>query len=148
MTPFSKYLWGLAIAGSVIFSAYEAGCYWMPASISVGAETPQWKLERLARDPTSYLLPAASLTPIYPASPGKELLRKSVVVASGTTQRLLDSPRGKAAEKPVRSALILSQLPRKLLNLTPPEKYSQQRMGYTAEATARLERVSFGHGLY
>src|SRR5580704_11780785 len=105
MTSLSKYLLGLAAAASVIFSGYQAFSYWMPAGTAASAATPQWKVERLARDPATPVLPAASLSPIYPATPGKELLGKAVFVAARAPQNHKDSSVGKSTEKPVRLAL-------------------------------------------
>jgi hypothetical protein len=148
MTSLSKYLLGLAAAASVVFSGYQAFSTWMPAGTEAGAETPQWKIERLARDPATPVLPAASLSPIYPATPGKELLNKAVIVATRAPQKHQGSSVGKSTENPARPALALNKLPRKFLNLSGQDKNSQQRLGYALEPPARLERVSFGHGLY
>ena len=41
-------------------------------------ETPRWNIERLMAEPDRRYLVHGSLSPIYPASPGKELLGKPV----------------------------------------------------------------------
>jgi hypothetical protein len=121
MTPLSKYLLGLAAAASVVFSGYQAFSYWMPA---------------------------ASLSPIYPATPGKELLGKAVIVTARAPQKHQDSSVGKSAEKPVRLALALNKLPRKFFTVSSQNKYSQQRLGYASEPQPRPELINFGHGIY
>src|SRR5476651_281938 len=148
MTPLSKYLLGLAAAASVVFSGYQAFSYWMPAGTAARTETPQWKIERLARDPATPMLSAASLSPIYPATPGKELLGKAVIVTARAPQKHQDSSVGKSAEKPVRLALALNKLPRKFFIVSSQDKYSQQRLGYASEPQSRPELINFGHGIY
>jgi hypothetical protein len=148
MTPLSKYLLGLAAAASVVFSGYQAFSYWMPAGTAARTETPQWKIERLARDPATPMLSAASLSPIYPATPGKELLGKAVIVTARAPQKHQDSSVGKSAEKPVRLALALNKLPRKFFTVSSQNKYSQQRLGYASEPQPRPELINFGHGIY
>src|SRR5476651_1372937 len=99
MTPLSKYLLGLAAAASMVFSGYQAFSEWMPAGSTAGAKTPQWKIERLARDPATPVLPAASLSPIYHATPGKDLLGKAVIVAIRAPQKNQVSSVGKSDRK-------------------------------------------------
>ena len=41
-------------------------------------ETPRWNIERLMAEPDRRYVVHGSLSPIYPASPGKELLGKPV----------------------------------------------------------------------
>lgn len=148
MTSLSKYLLGLAAAASVIFSGYQAFSYWMPAGTAASAATPQWKVERLARDPATPVLPAASLSPIYPATPGKELLGKAVIVAARAPQNHKDLSVGKSTEKPVRLALAVNKLPRKFFTMSSQDKYSQQRLGFASELQSRPELINFGHGIY
>jgi hypothetical protein len=148
MTPLSKYLLGLAAVASVIFSDYRAFSYWMPVGTAAGSETPQWKIERLARDPATPVLSAASLSPIYPATPGKELLGKAVIVTARAPQRHQDSLVGKSTEKPARRALALNKLPRKFFTVSSQDKYSQQRLGYASEPQSRPELINFWHGIY
>jgi hypothetical protein len=148
MTSLSKYLLGLVAAASVIFSGYQAFSYWMPAGTAAGAATPQWKVERLARDPATPVLPAASLSPIYPATPGKELLGKAVIVAARASQKHKDSSVEKSTEKPVRRALALNKLPRKFFTVSSQDKYSPQRSAFASELQSRPELINFGHGIY
>ena len=152
MTALSKYLLGLAAAASVVFSAYQAFSDWMPAGSAAGAKTPQWKIERLARDPATPVLPAASLSPIYPATPGKELLGRAVIVAVRAPQKHQGSLPGKSTEKPVRLALSLNKLPRNFFTVSAQNKYQDQylqpRLGYASEQRSRPELINFGHGIY
>ena len=41
-------------------------------------ETPRWSIERLMAEPDTRYVVHGSLSPIYPASPGKEVLEKPV----------------------------------------------------------------------
>jgi hypothetical protein len=152
MSSLSKYLLGLAAAASVVFSGYQAFSYWMPAGTAAGTETPQWKIERLMRDPATPVLSAASLSPIYPATPGKDLLGKAVIVAVRAPQKLQGPSVGKSAGKPVRLALHLNKLPRNFFTVSAQDKYqdqnSQQSSGYASEQRSRPELINFGHGIY
>jgi hypothetical protein len=148
MTPLSKYLLGLAAAATALFSGYEAFSYWIPLETAPGTGTPQWKVERLAHDSATPVIPVASLSPIYPATPGKELLGKAVIVAIRAPQKHKDSLVGKLMEKPVRLALPLNKLPRKFFMVSAQDKYSQQRLGYGSEPQSRAEFINFGHGIY
>jgi hypothetical protein len=148
MTPLSKYLLGLAAVATVLFSGYQAFSYWMPETTAAGTETPRWKIERLAPDPATPVLSAASLSPIYPATPGKELLGKAVIVTARAPQKHQDPSVGKSAEKHVRLALALNKLPRNFFAVSTQDKYSQQRLGYASEPQARPELINFGHGIY
>jgi hypothetical protein len=148
MVPLSKHLFGLAAAATVLFSGYEAFSYWVPLETGSGDGTPQWKVERLAHDPSTPTIPAASLSPIYPASPGKELLGKTAIVAVREPQKHQVTLAAKVAERPVRIALPLNKLPRKFFMVSSQDKYSQQRLGYDSEQQSRPERINFGHGIY
>lgn len=156
MTSLSKYLLGLAAAASVVFSGYQALSYWIPARSAAGANMPQWKIERLLRDSATPVLQAASLSPIYPATPGKDLLGKAVIVAVRAPQKHQGSSVGKSTEKPVRLALPLNKLPRNFFTVSAQDKYqdkyqdqySQQRLGYASEQRSRPEPINFGHGIY
>jgi hypothetical protein len=94
------------------------------------------------------VLPAASLSPIYPATPGKELLGKAVIVAARASQKHKDSSVEKSTEKPVRRALALNKLPRKFFTVSSQDKYSPQRSAFASELQSRPELINFGHGIY
>jgi len=146
MSPLSKYLLGLAAVASVFFSAYQAFSVWMPAERAAGAQTPQWKIERLAHDPATPGLPAASLSPVYPATPGKELLGKAVIVAVHAQK--IHQETGKSPKKSIRVALPLNKLPHNFFTVSAQDQSSQQRLGYASEQRARPEPINFGHGIY
>jgi hypothetical protein len=148
MAPLSRYLLGLAAAATVIFVGSLTFSDWKPALSVAESETPQWKVERLARDPATPVLSAASLSPIYPASPGKELLARAVVVVAQPTKRHEWSSAAKTAVTSTPVTLATNKLPRKFINLSNQDKVSQ-RLSYAPEPPpARIELVSFGHGLY
>src|ERR1700680_4442276 len=69
-----KYLLVLtALFLSAFFLSYEASVDRAPAAV-----TPQWKIERLRAEPDTPYIAQGSLSPYYPAAPGKELLGKPV----------------------------------------------------------------------
>jgi len=149
MTPLSKYLWGLAVAASMVFSGCQAFGYLMHAGTTASSQTSQWKMERLARDPATPVLSAASLSPIYPASPGRELLGKAVTVAALAPQKHRHLLIGKSEEKLGRHQLALNRLPRKFFTVSSQDKYSQQNLGYASEPSQSGPGfVNFGHGIY
>lgn len=149
MTHLSRYLLGLAAVATVLFSDYKAFGYWIPLATTHESGTPQWKIARLAHDPPIPENPAASLSPIYPATPGKELLGKTVIAAIRAPQRYQHPVVGKLMEKRARHALALTKLPRHFFMTSSQDKYSQQRMSYASEPQSQLPtRVNFEHGIY
>jgi hypothetical protein len=149
MTLLSRYLLGLAAVATVLFTDYEAFSYWVPLATTQEAGTPQWKVERLAHHPATAENSAASLSPIYPATPGKELLGKTVITAIRAPQRHRHTVVGKLMEKPVRHALAFTQLPRNFFMTSRPDTYSQQRMSYASEPQTELPMLTnFEHSLY
>jgi hypothetical protein len=100
-------------------------------------ETPRWSIGRLKAEPDTQYIPRRSLSPIYPAIAGKELLGKSTYTAS---------------VKPLntRQALQLHKLPPQLYARGEQNSnYLQQTLSYTEARTLQPRtRIVFGHGIY
>ncbi len=149
MTPLSKYLLGLAAVASGLFSGYETAIYGVPMMTTPEASTAQWKVARLIADPATPVIPAGSLSPIYPATPGKELLGKPLVVAVRVERKHQSPLIAKANDKPIRQALAINKLPQNFFIVSRQDKYPEQRLGYASEPQSQpLALVGFGHGIY
>jgi hypothetical protein len=97
---------------ATMFKSYEASVDTTPA-----ASTPPWKTARLTADPKTPDIPAGSLSPIYPTTPGKELLGKPVFIAVRVSQK----HREPAIRRPsVQQALRTNKLPRKFMRRASP----------------------------
>ena len=84
-------------------------------------ETPRWNIERLMAEPGRRYVVHGSLSPIYPASPGKELLGKPVYTVPLQIY---------AASKQDRN-------------------YLQQSLSYAQTRPSQSRTlIIFGHGLY
>ena len=100
-------------------------------------ETSRWNIKRLKAEPDTRYVAQGSLSPIYPAAPGKELLGKPVYAAS-------------AKRISIHEALQLHQFTRQLYAGDEQDSnYPHQSLSYT-EAQPPLPRtpVIFGHGIY
>ncbi len=134
MEAMAKYIWGVAVLVSVLGLAFTGSPHLLaamtsPAERADAATTPEWKVERLAADPQTADLPAGALSPIYPATPGKELLGKPVppvrVVSANGAKR-------KPAENPVRQAMRTDRLPRQIYAARIDDD-AQQALDYAPE---------------
>jgi len=99
--------------------------------------TPRWNIKRLKAEPDTRYVAQGSLSPIYPATPGKELLGKPVYAAS-------------AKRLSIREALQLHQFTRQsYAGDEQDSNYPHQSLSYT-EAQPPLPRapVIFGRGIY
>jgi hypothetical protein len=118
MEAMAKYLWGVAVLVSVLGLAFT-GSPRLFAAVSSHAEradaatTPEWKIERLAADPQTADLPAGALSPIYPATPGRELLGKPVPPVR-IARAYVGSSQRRPAENLVRQAMRTNRLPRQI----------------------------------
>jgi len=147
-----KYLLGLmALFLSAFFLSYEASVDTAPAAV-----TPQWKIERLKAEPDTPYIAQGSLSPYYPAAPGKELLGKPVwtVVRASKHHEVASA---KSAVKPINArrldvsqALRTHKLPRQIYaGVDTDRNYSQQRYGYAEEPQAQSRALKVvAHGLY
>jgi len=133
MAALIKYFAGIAVIISVVMTLSaktmrEIFVAFPVVTKAPAAETPRWNSERLKKAATEYI-GHGSLSPIYPASPGKELLGKPIYTAS-------------AKRINVRHALQLHRLPPQLYPEGEREnKYPQQSVSYT-EASSSPPRMS------
>ena len=99
-------------------------------------ETPRWNIERLKAGPDAPNIALGSLSPIYPATPGKELLGTPVNTA--IVKRIV-----------IRQPLQLHRLPRQLYAEGDQDNnYPQRGLSYTAQPSPPRTRIIFGHGIY
>jgi len=114
---------------------------------SAATETPRWNIERLNKEPDAPYVAKGSLSPIYPASPGKELLGNPV-----NTAKLAKKRREPVSAKriDVRQALQLHDVPRQIYAADEQDRnYPQQGLSF-AETRPSQPRapIIFGHGIY
>jgi hypothetical protein len=140
MAALFKYLLGVAVtlpAVIILCAMMISEIYVGFASLPEAAATrsPRWNIERLKAEPDTKHIARGSLSPIYPAAPGKELLGKPVYAAS--VKRLN-----------VRQALQL--FPRQLYPRGEQDSiYPPQSLSYTELPPSQPRtRIIFGHGIY
>ena len=152
MDSLFKYLLGLAaLFSSAFFLGYEASVDATSAAI-----TPQWKIERLKAEPDAPHIAQGSLSPLYPATPGKELLEKPVwTVARVSKHREVASAKPvvnsvNAKRLDVSQVLRTHKFPRQIYaGVEPDRNNSQQSYGYAAEPKAQSRTFHiFAHDLY
>jgi hypothetical protein len=83
MTGLFKYI----VSVATVISAVVMGAIFLDSAAIVDTSltvSPKWKIERLKVDPDLPYIAQGSLSPIYPATPGKELLRKPIAVQPQT----------------------------------------------------------------
>ena len=152
MAALFKYFVGVAVIVPVVMILYAVNMGEMFVGFAAVAqapttETPSWNLERQKAEPDGPYVAHRSLSPIYPATPGKELLGKSVYTAR-LAKRLQEPVSAKRID--VRQALQLHELPRQIFAASAQDRnYSQQSLSY-AETTPSQPRtpIIFGHGIY
>jgi hypothetical protein len=117
--------------------------------------TPAWKSDRLKAEPDAPYLAAGSLSPIYPATPGKELLGKPVrtfVRAAKHHQVASAKPVLKSANmrRLDVSRLRAYKLPRQIYAMAEHDRnYLPRSYGYAEEPPAYTRTPRFlAHGLY
>ena len=108
--------------------------------------TPAWKIERLKPEPNTPYIAQGSLSPIYPATPGKELLGKPMAMA----ERVPNTLHKPVTAKRIDMRQALHKLPRQIYAAGEErQNYSQQSYGYANEPASRPRSVIvFGHGIY
>jgi hypothetical protein len=144
MATLFKYLLGLAVVFLAFFLSYEADVDTTPA-----ASTPLWKTARLTAEPKTPDIAAGSLSPIYPATPGKELLGKPVFIAVRVSQKHQEPAIRRPIGKSVQQALRTNKLPRQIYAASEPDRYSQQSLGYAFEPQLQPRTsINFGHDIY
>ena len=145
MAALFKYLVSVAaIVSAVIVGAIFLG--FVAVIQTPATTTPAWKIERLKPDPDTPFIAHGSLSPIYPATPGKELLGKPMAMAVRAPNTLHEAVTAKRID--MRQAL--HKLPRQIYAAGEErQNYSQQSYGYANEPASRpLSVIAFGHGIY
>jgi len=111
-------------------------------------ETPRWNFEHVKAEPDTPYVARGSLSPIYPATPGKELLGRPVNTAIRVPNKFREPVSAKRID--VRQALQLHKLPRQIYAAGEQDRnYPQQSLSY-AETRPSQPRtlILFGHGIY
>jgi hypothetical protein len=153
MDSLSKYLWSAAALSSVLFLSWESGADWLvaagtPQAGRADSVTPRWKAERLAPDPQIAQLPADAMSPIYPATPGKELLGKVPPAPRIVRERRQTASAVKPAENPVRQAMRTNSLPRQIYAARAADD-PRQALDYAPEPQPQSRRlINFAHEVY
>jgi hypothetical protein len=155
MAALFKYLASVA----VIVSAGIVGAIFLgfaPVIEIPATTTSGWKLDRLKTEADTPYIAQGSLSPIYPATPGKELLGKPVQ----TVVRIAKHHKVASAKPVVKTVnatrLNVSQmprthkLPRQIYAAVEHDKnYSQQSYGYAEEPHAQSRTFNIrAHDLY
>jgi hypothetical protein len=111
-------------------------------------ETPRWNVERLMADPDTPYVARGSLSPIYPAAPGKKLLGKAVNTAILVPNKFREPVSAKRID--VRQALQLHKLPRQIYAAGEQDRnYPQQSLSYAKMRPSQPRAlIIFGHGIY
>jgi hypothetical protein len=153
MAALFKYFVGIAVIlpAVITLSALNLGEIFV-AIAAIGQApvpaTPRWNIERPKAEPDAPYVAQGSLSPIYPATPGKELLGKPVDTAM-LAKKLQEPVIAKRID--VRQALQLHKVPRQIYAASEQDRnYPQQSLSYYAETRPLEPRtlVIFGHGIY
>jgi hypothetical protein len=155
MAALFKYVVGIAVIVPVVIILYAADMGEMFVGLVAAAQTPttgtsKWNIERQKVESDAPYVAHRSLSPIYPATPGKELLGKPVYTA-----RLAKKHKepGSAKRIDVRQALKLYKVPRQIYSADLDDKnYPQQSLSYAEAPRSQPFQprvpISFGHGIY
>lgn len=145
MAALFKYFMGIAVIlpAVMLVSAMTIGEIFVGFAAIARApstETPRWNIERLKAAQDSPGIALGSLSPIYPATPGKELLERPVDTAS-------------AKRTNIRHALQLHKLPQQIYSASEEDRnYPQQSLSYTqtwrSQPLPPRLPIIFGHGIY
>jgi hypothetical protein len=152
MAALFKYFVGIAVIIPVVMILYAANMGEMFVGLAAVAqapttEKPKWNIERQKAESDAPYVAQRSLSPIYPVTPGKELLGKPVYTAR-LTKKLQEPVSAKRID--ARQALQLHKLPWQIYAVSAQDRnYSQQSLSY-AEARPSQPRapIIFGHGIY
>jgi hypothetical protein len=152
MAALFKYFVGIAVIlpAVMILSAVNMGEIFVGIAAIAQApatETPRWNIEHVNADPDKPYVAQGSLSPIYPATPGKEFLGKPVYTAR-LAKKLQEPASAKRID--VRQALQLHRVPRQIYAAGEQDRnYPQQSLSY-AETRPSQPRtlIIFGHGIY
>jgi hypothetical protein len=142
MAALSKYFVGVAVilpAVMVLSATTMSEVFVRFAAVAQRAatEAPRWNIDRLKAEPDAQHVAHGSLSPIYPAAPGKELLGKPIYTPS-------------VKRTAVRQPLQLHKLPQQsYAGAEQDSNYPQRSLGYTdTQPLQPRTRIIFGHGIY
>jgi len=152
MAALIKYFVAIAVIVPAVMILYAVNMGEMFVGIAAiaqaqAAETPRWHIEPQVAEVDTRYVAHGSLSPIYPATPGKELLGKPVYTTR--LARILQKPLS-AKRIDVRQALQLHRVPRQIYAAGEQDRnYPQQSLSY-AETRPSQPRtlIIFGHGIY
>ena len=152
MAALLKYFVAIAVIVPAVMTLYAVNMGEMFVGIAAIAqapatETPRWNIEPVKAETDTPYVANGSLSPIYPATPGKELLEKPVYNARLAKKR--QEPVS-AKRISVRQALQLHKLPRQIYATDDQDRnYPQQSLSF-AETRPSQPRtlIIFGHGIY
>ena len=143
-----KYVVGV----SAVISVITLGVIFFDSAAIVNNSaplTPSWKIDRFKVDPDLPAVAQGTLSPIYPATPGKELLGKPVFIAGRVSQKHQQPGIRKPTEKSVQQALRTNILPRQIYAASEPDRYSRQSLSYAFEPQSQPRTsINFGHDIY
>jgi hypothetical protein len=153
MVALFKYFVGVAatLSAVVIVFALNAGeIFGGSAGIARGPaiETPRWQVERPKTDRNTPYVTQGSLSPIYPATPGKELMGKLVNTVSRVPHKFREPVSAKRID--VHQALQLHNVPRQIYAASEQDRnYPQQSLSYADTRPSQPPTlIIFGHGIY
>ena len=142
MGALSRYLVGVAVILSAVLAVSAMTMSEIFVHISAVAQAPataapRWNIERLKAEPDPQYVAQGLLTPLYPATPGKELLGKPVYITT-------------AKRNNIRQPLQLHNLPQELYAVGERDNnYQHQSLGYTETWPLQPRtRVIFGREIY
>ena len=152
MAALFKYFVGIAVILPAVMILYAVNMGEMFVGIAATAqapviETPRWNIEPVKAEPDTPYAAHGSLSPIYPATPGKELLGRPVYTAR--LARKLQKPVS-AKRIDVRQALQLHKVPRQIYAADGQDRnYPQQSLSYAETRPSQPGTlIIFGHGIY
>ena len=152
MAALFKYFVGIAaiLSAVMILSAVsmsEIVVRLTAVAHSPAIETPRWNIEHPKAESDTRYVVHGSLSPIYPATPGKGLLGKPVYTAR-LAKKLQEPVSAKRID--VRQALQLHKVPRQIYAAGEQDRnYPQQSLSYAQTQPSQPRAlVIFGHGIY
>ena len=153
MAALFKYFMGIAVilsAVMVILPAVVRDDIFVGLAADTEApatQTPKWKVERQKAEPDTPYVAHGSLSPIYPATPGKELVGKPVYNAR-LAKKIQEPVSAKRID--VRQALQLHNVPRQIYAASEQDRnYPQQNLSYAETRPSQPRTLNiFGHGIY
>ena len=142
-----KYVVGVSAAISIM----ALGAIFLGSAATVDTSptlTPSWKIERLRVDPDLPHVAQGSLSPLYPATPGKELLGKPIAMrAPARHAPVSEKPITKTASatRALRQARVIPKLPPQLY-MADDRTYFRRGLSYADDQPRRTLMLS--HDLY